>query len=563
MRAPDSEAPAEAQAQAQPQDDDPVAICHHLLSSLSSEIPRALHFKPKWSLLRSHLSLLPSLLPDLSPHHPLSLDLLHSISHSLHHALSLALTCQLPSLPDGKLHTQSHLDSSLSLLLRHLHDCHVLLNSGLHPDPPSSSSSSLLSKRESVRVQSRHLLTRLQIGAPDSKTSALDSLLPLLAEDDKNVLIAVAQGLVPVLVKLLDSGSLEVKEKAVAALSRVSTVDSSKSVLIAEGLLLLNHLLRVLESGSGFAKEKACVALRALTYSKENARAIGTRGGVSSLLEICVGGTPSSQASAAGVLRNLATFPEIKENFMEENAVVVLLGLASSGTALAQENAIGCLSNLIAGDYHLKLTVVREKGIDCLKNYWDSAQSDRSLEVAVELLSQLASCQPIGEALVSEGFISRLPAVLECGVLGVRIAAARAACELGSSPKTKKEIGECGCVAALIKMLDGKGAEEKGAAAKALSSLLLYAGNRKTFRKDAKGVASTVLLLDPSIQNLDKRYPVAMLTSLVHSSKCRKQMVTRGACAYLQKLVEMEVEGAKKLYDSISRGRIWDVFASA
>ncbi|XP_030439650.2 uncharacterized protein LOC115661542 [Syzygium oleosum] len=553
MRAPDDQ-----------EDDDPVAICNRLLSSLASEIPRALHFKPKWSLLRSHLCLLPSLLPDLSPHHPLSLDLLRSISHSLRRSLSLALKCQLPSLPDGKLHTQSDLDSSLSLLLRHLHDCDVLLKSGLllllPPDPSTSSSSALLSKRESVRVQSRDLVTRLQIGAPDSKNFALDSLSALLAEDDKNVIIAVAQGVVPVLVKLLDSGSLEVREKAVAALSRVSTVNSSKPVLIAEGLLLLNHLLRVLESGSGFAKEKACVALQALSYSKENARALGTRGGVSSLLEICVAGTPSSQASAAGVLRNLATFPEIKENFMEENAVVVLLGLASSGTALAQENAIGCLCNLIAGDSDLKLTVVRDKGIECLKNYWDSAPSERSLEVAVELLGQLASCQPIGEALVSEGFIARLLSVLDCGVLGVRIAAARAVCELGFSPKTKKEIGECGCIAALIKMLDGKAVEEKEAAAKALSNLLLYAGNRKIFRKDAKGVTSAVLLLDPSIQNLDKRYPVSILTSLAHSKKCRKQMVTGGACANLQKLVEMDVEGAKKLYDSISRGKIWDVF---
>ncbi|KAI6675758.1 hypothetical protein NL676_003664 [Syzygium grande] len=482
-------------------------------------------------------------------------------------SLSLALKCQLPSLPDGKLHTQSDLDSSLSLLLRHLHDCDVLLKSGLlllPPDPPSSSSSSsallLLSKPESVRVQSRDLVTRLQIGSPDSKNFALDSLSALLSQDDKNVIIAVAQGVVPVLVRLLDSGSLEVREKAVATLSRVSTVNSSKPVLIAEGPLLLNHLLRVLESGSGFAKEKACVALQALSYSKENARALGTRGGVSSLLEICVAGTPSSQASAAGVLRNLATFPDIKENFMEENAVVVLLGLASSGTALAQENAIGCLCNLIAGDSDLKVTVVGDKGIECLKNYWDSAPSERSLQVAVELLGQLASCQPIGEALVSEGFIARLLSVLDCGVLGVRIAAARAVCELGFSPKTKKEIGECGCIAALIKMLDGKAVEEKEAAAKALSNLLLYAGNRKIFRKDAKGVTSTVLLLDPSIQNLDKRYPVSILTSLVHSKKCRKQMVTGGACANLQKLVEMDVEGAKKLYDSISRGKIWDVF---
>lgn len=115
--------------------------------------------------------------------------------------------------------------------------------------------------REAVRVEVRNFLTRLQIGTNEAKNSAMDSLLGLLVEDDKNVLIAVAQGIVPVLVRSLDSTSVEMREKIVAAIARVSTVDSSKHVLIAEGLLLLNQLIRVIESGSGFAKEKACVAL--------------------------------------------------------------------------------------------------------------------------------------------------------------------------------------------------------------------------------------------------------------------------------------------------------------
>ncbi|KAI4336372.1 hypothetical protein L6164_014906 [Bauhinia variegata] len=391
--------------------------------------------------------------------------------------------------------------------------------------------------------------------------SAMDSLLSLLREDDKNVMIAVAQGVVPVLVRLLDSISSEMKEKTVAVISRISMVDSSKHVLMAEGLLLLNNLLRVLDSGSGSAKEKACIALQALSFSKENARAIGSRGGISSLLEICLAGTPGSQASAAGVLRNLAVFGEIRENFVEENAIFVLLGLASSGTILAQENAIGCLSSLISDDEGLKLLVVKEGGIECLKNFWDSAPAIRSLEVAVELLRQLASNAPVAEVLVSEDFILRLVGLLSCGVLGVRTAAARAVCALGFSTKTRKEIGECGCITPLIKMLDGKAVDEKEAAAQALSVLMLYAGNRRIFRKDERGVICAVQLLDPSIQNLDKKYPVSLLVSLVHSKKCRKQMIAAGATVHTQKLVEVDVEGSKKLLESLGRGKIWGVFA--
>lgn len=389
----------------------------------------------------------------------------------------------------------------------------------------------------------------------------MDSLLSLLHEDDKNVTIAVAQGAVPVLVRMLDS-SPEMKEKTVAAISRVSTVDSGKNVLLAEGLLLLNHLLRVLDSGSGFSIEKACIALQALSFTRDNARAIGSRGGISSLLGICQAGTPGSQASAAAVLRNLARFAEIKENFVEENALVVLLGVASSGTLLARENAIGCVANLISEDESLRVSVVKEGGVECVKNFWDSAPKFQNLEVAVEVLRHLASSGPIAEVLVSEGFVMRVIGVLNCDVLAVRIAAARAVYSLGlNSSKTRKEMGECGCVQPLIKMLDGKGVEEKESAAMALSVLLLHPGNRSIFRKDERGIVSAVHLLNPSLHNLDKKYPVSLLVSLLHSKTCRKQMVAAGACVHTQKLVEMDVPGSKKLSDSLGRGKIWGVFA--
>ncbi|XP_065872732.1 uncharacterized protein [Euphorbia lathyris] len=549
-------------------ENDPINVSSLLLQSLLIEIPLVQTFKGKWSLIRDKLTDLQTQLTDFvdfpsSIFNPLCLDLLHSISISLDDALLLARRCQTPNFADGKLRTQSDVDSILAKLDRHVKDSEILIKSGVLQDDVVSGGggSSCSSKREVVRAESRNLITRLQIGSSESKNSAMDSLLSLLLEDDKNVMIAMAQGVVPVLVRLLDSCSLEMKEKTVAAISRVSMVDSSKHVLVAEGLLLLNHLLRVLESGSGFSKEKACVALQALTFSKENARAIGSRGGISSLLEICQAGTPGSQAFAAGVLRNLAVFEEIRENFIEENAVFVLLGLAASGTLLSQENAIGCLCNLAKDDQNLKLTIVKEGGVDCLRNFWDSAPPVRSLEVAVDLLGQLASIQAIAEVLVYEDFISRLVAVLNCGVLGVRIAAARAVYELCFNTKSRKEMGECGIIVPLIKMLDGKASEEKEAAAKALSHLVLYAGNKRIFRKDEKGIVSAVLLLDPAIQNVDKKYPVSILASLIHSKKCRKQMIAAGAGLHLKKLVEADVEGSKKLLDGLGRGKIWGVFA--
>ncbi|KAL5074979.1 hypothetical protein RYX36_013963 [Vicia faba] len=546
-------------------DSDPITICLTLTHSLlHQEIPTVHHLKTKWSIARLKLTSLQTHLTDFSTEYstsstsnPLSLHLLHSITQTLHDAVSLSHHCQSPShLSLGKLQTQSHLDSLIATLHRHLNDCDVLFRSGLLLETPA------FSKREAVRSLSRNLIARLQIGSTDSRAAAIDSLLSLLHEDDKNVTIAVAQGVVPVLVRLLDSSS-DMKEKIVAAISRVSTVDSGKNNLLAEGLLLLNHLLRVLDSGSGLAIEKACIALQALSFSRDNARAIGSRGGISSLLGICQGGTPGSQAFAAAVLRNLAKFNEIRENFAEENAVGVLLGLASSGTILAQENAFGCVANLISEDEGMRVLAYKEGGIECLKNFWDSAPMTQSLEVGVEMLRYLAMMGPIAEVLVAEGFIGRVMGVLNCEVLTVRIAAARAVYAMGlnGGNKTRKEMGECGCVPFLIKMLDGKGVEEKESAAMALSVLLQHPFNRRVFRKDERGIVSAVHLLNPSLVNLDKQYPVSVLVSLLHSKTCRKQMVAAGAGVYTQKLVELDVPGSKKLSDGLGRGKIWGVFA--
>ncbi|GKD20963.1 hypothetical protein Tco_1222666 [Tanacetum coccineum] len=79
-------------------------------------------------------------------------------------------------------------------------------------------------------------------------------------------------------------------------------------------------------------------------------------------------------------------------------------------------------------------------------------------------------------------------------------------------------------------------------------------------QKEEMGIVSVVQLLDPSIPKFDKKYPVSILMSLSHSKKCRKQMVNSGALLFLQKLVEMEVEGAKKLQESIGHAKLWGVF---
>nr|GMD60452.1 vacuolar protein 8 [Ipomoea batatas] len=542
-----------------------------LLQSLVDSIPRAQSFRGKWGLIRTKLSSLDTHLSELPPSAAAAAansgifpELLRAVSVVLSDALCISIRCQSSTPHGGKLRTQNDIDSVSAKLDNLNRDLEVLNRSGV-----LNESGAVSSKRETVRAESRSLITRLQIGTAESKNSALDSLLGLLYEEDKNVLIAVAQGIVPVLVRVLDStsSSWEVKEKTVAAIAKISTVDSSKRVLIAEGSGLLHNLLRIIESGSVLARESSCIALQTLSHSKENARAIGSRGGISSLLQICETGTPHCQAMAAFVLKNLSLFPEIKEHFVEGNATTILLGLSNSGTTLAQENAIACLSNLISGDDdNLKLLIAKEGGIESLKNFWDSAPSLQSLEFPIQMVGALSSCSLIAGAIVENGFLSRIVGVLSCGVLGVRIAAARALYEIAaagySSSRTRKQLGEMGCIPPLVAMMEAKATAEKDAAARALSSLLICAGNRRIFKKEEKGIVSVVQLLDPvTHRNVDKKHPISILSSLAHSKEWRKQMAAAGANAQLQKLAEMNVDGAKKLLDCLVRSKLWVVFS--
>ena len=261
------------------QENDPITLSNNLLHSLlDQQIPLIQSFKGKWSLIKSKLADLQAQLNDFSElqtsiTNPLSRDLLHSISQTLNDAHLLAEKCLDTNLTEGKLKTQSDIDSILAKLNQNVKDCEVLIKSGVLQDGILTGSGS---KRELVRAEFRNLITRLQIGSTESKNAAMDTVLSLIQEDDKNVMIAVAQGIVPVLARLLDCNScLDIKEKSVAAISKISMVDSSKHVLIAEGLLLLNQLIRILESGSWFSKEKACIALQALSFSRENAREVG------------------------------------------------------------------------------------------------------------------------------------------------------------------------------------------------------------------------------------------------------------------------------------------------
>ena len=70
-----------------------------------------------------------------------------------------------------------------------------------------------------------------------------------------------------------------------------------------------------------------------------------------------------------------------------------------------------------------------------------------------------------------------------------------------------------------------------------------------------------MLLLDTRFREVSKQFPIAALQALSGSAKCRKQMVTAGACYHLRQLADMGVTGAKKLLDRLVTGKFRSIIS--
>ncbi|KAJ6339504.1 hypothetical protein OIU77_007459 [Salix suchowensis] len=242
-------------------ENDPITLSNDLLHSLlDQQIPLIQSFKGKWSLIKSKLADLQAQLNDFSElqtsiTNSLSLDLLHSISQTLNDAHLLAEKCLDTNLTEGKLKTQSDIDSILAKLNQNVKDCEVLIKSGVLQDGTLSGSGS---KRELVRAEFRNLITRLQIGSTESKNAAMDTVLSLIQEDDKNVMIAVAQGLW----RCLSCGVMGVRSAAARAVYELGFNMKTRK-LIGE-LGCISPLIKMLDGKAVEEKEAAAKALSLL-----------------------------------------------------------------------------------------------------------------------------------------------------------------------------------------------------------------------------------------------------------------------------------------------------------
>ncbi|XXG44751.1 hypothetical protein AAC387_Pa02g0019 [Persea americana] len=591
-------------------------ILHHLLPLLLLSSLSVKAFVGRWHLLRSKLTHLQASLSQLSSslasssspaasqeqneeeeienQNPLLRDhLLPNILSTLETIHSLAEQCR-DHPPSGKLLMQSNLDiasSSLSLHLRHLD---LLLNSGVLCSSSSNAAASNnptaivlpqpgpSASRDELAFFVRDLFARLQIGGPDFKKKALESLLQLLRDDDdaesaKNSVVVAAEGDVAYLIHLLDSHGhpLFVREQAVHAISVLASAsDSSRKAVFEEGAL--GPLLRLLETGSAAVKEKAAAAVEAITSDPENAWAVSAYGGIRALIEACRSGSPAVQAHSTGALRNAAAVEDIRRALEEEGAIPVLVDLLDSsghgGGRSSSGNAAHCLWLMASSGEDFRQAIVQEGGLQRLLQLLQEGPNPETIEHSLRAIYALSLSASTERALSSSpsaaGFLPQLAELIrQGGSAGLQHISASLICNLSLADERKRALA--GCMGALVKMMESPlqksaavGTQE--VAARALVLLLSVRSNRKEFVREEKNVLKLVQMLDPRRNEggMCKSYPVSVAAALTAGGGggCRKRLVAAGACQHLQVLADMDVTGARKVMQRLAGSRLKNIF---
>ncbi|XP_044502562.1 armadillo repeat-containing protein 3, partial [Mangifera indica] len=539
-----------------------------LLSSLSAR-----SFVGRWQIIRTKLISLQSSLSSISdsPHWSEN-SLLHTILPSLLSTLqrlkALSDQCTLTSLTGGKLLMQSDLDIASTSLSNHLRDIDLLLRSGVlyqsnaivlsQPGPASD--------KEDLLLFIKDLFTRLQIGGVEFKKKALESLLQLLVDDEKSACLVAKEGNIGYLISLLDFHHQGlVREQAVLALSIVvSASDESRKIVFEEGGL--GPLLRVLETGSMILKEKAAIAIEAITIDHENAWAVSAYGGVSVLIEACRSGSVTTQTHAVGAIRNIAAVEDIQTTLAEEGAVPVLVELLASDSNLAKENAAHCIATLASSGEYFRVLIIQERGLQRLMHLiQDSSSSLITVENSLRAISSLCLSDSAARILSSStSFIIQLGEFVKNGNMLLQQISSSLIGKLCISDGNKRAISNC--LRSLIKLMEcPKPVGLQEAATQAIVALLTVRSNRKELVRDEKSMIRLVQMLDPKNEAVNKTFPVMVVAAVLSggSNGCRKRLLAAGAYQHLQKLAEMEIPGARKVSQRLAGNRLKNIFSRA
>ncbi|VVA96323.1 unnamed protein product [Arabis nemorensis] len=186
------------------------------------------------------------------------------------------------------------------------------------------------------------IINFLQCHSPTLQEYASASLLTLSASANNKPIIG-ANGVIPLLVKIVTHGSPQAKADAVMALSNLSTHPTNLSMILAtKPLSPILKLLKLCKKSSK-TSEKCCSLIESLMVSGEEARTglVSEEGGVFAVVEVLENGSLQAREHAVGVLLTLCQSDRSKyrEPILREGVIPGLLELTVQGTSKSRTKA--------------------------------------------------------------------------------------------------------------------------------------------------------------------------------------------------------------------------------
>ncbi|KAI5679913.1 hypothetical protein M9H77_01140 [Catharanthus roseus] len=185
--------------------------------------------------------------------------------------------------------------------------------------------------------------------SPDTalQEDIITTLLNISIHDNNKKLVAEIPVVIPVLTDSLQSGTIQTRSNAAAALFTLSALDSNKALIGKSGAL--KHLIELLDEGHTLAMKDAASAIFNLCILHENKARAVRDGAVRVLLKKIKGRTLVDELLA--ILAMLSNNQKAVEEMGEMEAVSCLLSIArETSCARNKENCIAVLYTICFSD---------------------------------------------------------------------------------------------------------------------------------------------------------------------------------------------------------------------
>ncbi|KAG8375152.1 hypothetical protein BUALT_Bualt10G0070700 [Buddleja alternifolia] len=359
-----------------------------------------------------------------------------------------------------------------------------------------------------VETQVKKLIDALKSKSVGAQRNATAGIRLLAKHNMDNRTIIANSGAITLLVDLLQSTDLTVKENAVTALLNLSINDSDKSAIANAGTI--EPLIHVLETGSPEAKENSAAILFSISLIDENKIKIGRLGAIEPLVDLLGNGTPIGKKDAVAALFHLSSI--YKDHIVQAGAVKYLVELMHPAFGMVGK-AVAVLSSL-ATSHVGRASICQEGGIPLL------------VEV-VELGS--------GRGEENSGAITLLVDLLQSTDLTVQENAVTALLNLSINDNNKSAIANAGTIEPLIHVLETGSPEAEENSAATLFSLSVFDENKIKIGR--------LVAIKPLVDILGNGTPIGKkdaaiaLFNLSINHENKAQIVQAGAVKYLVELM--------------------------